>query len=65
MKIVQSNHYHNQINIKQMQPYLLLITLLIIIYTGYLFIQRKEKRMMKRYYGYKTSRRSQELKKAA
>jgi hypothetical protein len=48
-----------------MEQYLLFIGLLIVVYIGYLYVQRKEKKMLKRYYGYRTSRHSQKHKKAA
>jgi hypothetical protein len=48
-----------------MKEYLLFIGLLVVIYTCYLYVQRKEKKAIKRYYGYKTSRRVQEIRKAA
>ena len=42
------------------------IAILSVIYVGYLFVQARERKRMKRYYGYSTSRRSQQsLRKAA
>jgi hypothetical protein len=48
-----------------MKEYLLFIALLMVIYMGYLYVQRKEKKAIKRYYGYRTSRHAQQTRKAA
>jgi hypothetical protein len=51
-----------------MKEYLMLMGLLAVVYMGYLVVQAKEKKMMRRYYGYRSRSRStsaKQLKQAA
>jgi hypothetical protein len=50
-----------------MKEYSFLMTILSAIYIGFLFVQAREKKMARRYYGYRSSRSrsSRQLKKAA
>jgi hypothetical protein len=49
-----------------MIQYVIFIALLSMIYAGYLFVQAKERKRMKRYYGYSTRKRNEtRIKKAA
>ncbi len=49
-----------------MTQYLIFIALLSVIYLGFLLVRLKERKRMKRYYGYKTRRRSEvRMKRAA
>jgi hypothetical protein len=49
-----------------MTQYVIFIGVLSVIYAGYLFVQARERKRMKRYYGYSTRKRSERsIKKAA
>jgi hypothetical protein len=49
-----------------MTQYLLFIALLTVVYLGYLFVQAREKKRMKRYYGHSRRREGERnTKKAA
>jgi hypothetical protein len=49
-----------------MQEYLFFIGILSAVYLGFLFTRAKEKRQMKRYYGYRTRQRAESrMRKAA
>lgn len=49
-----------------MIQYVIFIALLSVVYAGYLVIQSKERKRMKKYYGYSTRKRSERrMQKAA
>ena len=49
-----------------MIQYVIFIALLSVIYAGYLLVQFKQRKRMKKYYGYSTRKRSeQRIQKAA
>jgi hypothetical protein len=49
-----------------MQEYLLFIGLLSVVYLGYMVVRARERRQMKRYYGYRSRQRAERrMSKAA
>lgn len=49
-----------------MTQYLIFIALMTVVYAGYQVVQSKERKRMKKYYGYHTRKRSeQKMRKAA